>query len=209
MKQSLHFILVTKMVVLLNMSGINLPTSNNEDKKKPDEKNEKKEKRLVEVDHSRIKLRKVFNWNEEYEKTIAFIKQHEGFADGKIYVCAAGYKTIGYGHKLKSGENFTQITEEQADSLLRVDFNKALKALDRNIKLSGPQRLAMAHFVYAKGIGSFNRSTIKKKILNNEPIDNEIVKWCYYTNKKGEKVKSNYLLKIRKWELAMYNFNRS
>jgi len=209
MKQSLHFILVTELVVLLNMSGINIPTGNNEDKKNPDEKNEKKERRLIEVDHSRMKIRKVFNWNEEYEKTIEFIKKHEGFANGKVYVCAAGYKTIGYGHKLLPGENFTQITEKQADSLLRVDFNKALRALDRNITLTGAQRLAMAHFVFAKGIGSFNRSTLKKKILNNESIDNEITKWCYYTNPKGEKVKSEYLLKIRKWELEMYNFNRS
>lgn len=206
MKQSLHFILVTELVVLLNMSGITLPARNNEDKKDPDEK---KEKKLITVDHSRIKIRKVFNWDEEYEKTIEFIKKHEGFADGKVYVCAGGYRTIGYGHKLLPGENFTQITKEEADSLLRADFNKALRALDRNVKLEGAQRLAMAHFVFAKGIGSFNRSTLKKRILNNQPIDDEIVRWCYYTNAKGEKVKSDYLLKIRKWELEMYNFRRS
>ncbi len=209
MKQSLHFILVTELVVLLNMSGVNIPGANNDDKKDPDEKKEAKEKKLIPVDHSRIKIRKVFDWDREYEKTIEFIKKHEGFANGKVYVCAGGYKTIGYGHKLLPGENFTQITEAQADSLLRVDFNKALAALDRNIKLEGSQRLAMAHFVFAKGIGSFNRSTLKKKILNNEPIDDEITKWCYYTNKNGEKVKSDYLLKIRKWELEMYKFNRS
>ena len=206
MKQSLHFILVTELVVFLNMSGINISAGNSDEKKDPDEKREKK---LITVDHTRIKIRKVFNWDEEYEKTIEFIKKHEGFAGGKAYVCAGGYKTIGYGHKLLPGENFTQITEKQADSILRADFDKALHALDRNIKLEGAQRLAMAHFVFAKGIGSFNRSTLKKKILSNQPINDEILKWCYYTNSKGEKVKSDYLLRIRKWELEMYNFRRS
>ena len=33
-------------------------------------------------------------YSDVFEQTIAFIKKHEGFAGGKAYYCAAGYKTI-------------------------------------------------------------------------------------------------------------------
>lgn len=206
MKLSLHLVLVTELVVMLHVAGIEIPNIKTEDEK---DNEKKKEVKLIPLDHSRIKIRKVFNWDKEYERTIEEIKKHEGFAGGKLYVCAGGHPTIGYGHKLLPNEHYTEITKEQADSLLRKDFNKALYLLDKSIHLEGSKRLAMAHFVFAKGIGSFNRSTLKKKILNREAIDDEILRWCYYTNAKGEKIKSNYLLNIRKWELEMYNFRQA
>lgn len=36
---------------------------------------------------------------------IELIKRFEGFSN-KVYKCAAGYKTIGYGHKLLLGESY-------------------------------------------------------------------------------------------------------
>lgn len=148
----------------------------------------------------------VTNWDLYYEATIQYIKEHEGFNNGYAYHCAAGYKTIGYGHVIKEGEVFPdRITEEQADELLRKDFETALKLVEANTDLEGNQKLAIAHFIFAKGIGNFLRSTLKKCIDNGEPIDEEILKWCYYTKPDGTKVKSEYSYNIRLWELEMYN----
>ncbi|MEN8120433.1 MAG: lysozyme [Bacteroidota bacterium] len=202
MTLNLKFILITELALVLNFTGFVIK----KDVKVNDEKEEKKGKKLTPIQNKEFSIRPVFDWNKQYEKTLEYIKDHEGFADGTAYICPGGHKTIGYGHIILGNEDFSQITEQQADSILRADFNKAIRVLDANIKLDGSKKLAIAHFVYAKGIGSFNRSTLKKKILKNESIDTEITKWCYYTNSKGEKVKSQHALNIRKWELDLYNF---
>ncbi len=146
-------------------------------------------------------------WEFNYEATIWYIKQHEGFNNGYAYVCDAGYKTIGYGHVVKPSENFMndRITKSQADSLLRLDFNQSIALVEKYTSLTGSKKLAIAHFVYSKGIGNFLRSRLKQKIDNNEPIDNEILKWCFYQTPDGRTIKSSYSFKIRQWELQMYN----
>lgn len=145
-------------------------------------------------------------WEQNYVQTLEFIKSHEGFNDGKPYLCAAGAHTIGYGHVILPNENFPgQITRQHADSILRNDFDKALAAVERNTDLVGAKKLAIAHFIFAVGVGNFNKSTLKKKILNNESVGDELLNWSYYTTPSGKKIRSNYAYKIRKWELEMYN----
>ena len=146
-------------------------------------------------------------WDKNYEKTIEYIKEHEGFNNGVAYTCAAGYTTIGHGHVVKENEYFPErISLEYANKLVRRDFNKALELVELySPHIEGNQKLAIAHFVFAKGIGNYIRSTLKTKIDNNESIDEEIVRWCHYKNSKGEKIRSEYSYKIRLWELEMYN----
>lgn len=145
-------------------------------------------------------------WNFYYEATIKYIKEHEGFNKGYAYTCPAGYLTIGYGHVIKDNESFPcRLTEAQGDALVRKDFDAALKLAETNTDLTGTQKLAIAHFIFAKGIGSFLRSGLKEAIDNNIPIEEEILKWCYFTKADGKKVKSDYAYNIRKWELDLYN----
>ncbi|MFN9323651.1 MAG: lysozyme [Holosporales bacterium] len=57
---------------------------------------------------------------------LALIKQFEGFSP-TVYICPAGYPTIGYGHvvKLQERERFASgITPEQARSTLRRKVNR-------------------------------------------------------------------------------------
>lgn len=144
-------------------------------------------------------------WNRYYNETIEYIKKHEGFNNGMQYICAAGQPTIGYGHVILEHETFNEpISKKTADSLLRVDFNKALKSVERNTNLTGLQKLAIAHFVFSVGTGNFYRSELKKRINNNEPIDNHLLEWAYYT-RNGKKFHSRHALKIRQWELKLYN----
>jgi hypothetical protein len=63
------------------------------------------------------------------------IKRFEGFSP-TVYICPAGYPTIGYGHLVKphERERFARgITAEQAESLLRQDVQTAEHAVLRLI----------------------------------------------------------------------------
>lgn len=62
-----------------------------------------------------------------------FIERWEGRRNS-VYVCPAGYKTIGVGHRIKSGENFSRLSCKQIDSLLLRDTVSAYVSARRNIK---------------------------------------------------------------------------
>lgn len=202
MEFNFKFILFTKLFLILNLGIIGFTGVGN-----LNDDNRLKGKKLSELNEDNLTKNPLTEWNINYEKTIQYIKEHEGFAGGKPYICPGGYKTIGYGHVILENENFTQLSRAQADSLLRVDFNKAMTAVERTIDINGSKKIAIAHFVFTRGIGTFIKSPLKKMIENGEDIDDEIVKWCYYTNVKGERVKSQHALNIRKWELKLYKKN--
>lgn len=146
-----------------------------------------------------------------YEEAVAYIKKHEGFAGGKPYRCVAGYLSIGYGHVILPGEHFgDKISRAEADRLLRRDFNRCINSVYQNsCGLSDNQLIAVSHFAYAKGIGRYLKSKLKKIVDMKENPNEEFLKWCYYHTPKGKLVKSNYCLSIRKWEVYMYNNNAS
>lgn len=147
-----------------------------------------------------------YQFEKGYEEAIRFIKDHEGFAGGRQYYDAAGVRTIGYGHRIKSGEHFPErITEKEAENLLRKDFDKAVWYAERETDVTGYKKIVVAHFIYAKGIGNFMKSDFRKKVMAGESVDDELKKWCYYRNPEGELVRSNYIYKIRLWEIEMYN----
>lgn len=60
-----------------------------------------------------------------FEKAVACIKGHEGWHGNHL-------PYVGYGHKLLENETFTpDMTEEQADSLLRADLMKLCRMCSR------------------------------------------------------------------------------
>lgn len=135
-----------------------------------------------------------------YDKVIEYTKLTEG-KRLKAYLCPSNNPTIGYGHLIQKGEHFGTITDFQADSLLRVDFDKRLAFVDTSLSYS--KRLAVAHFIFNVGIGNYKRSTLYKKIKAGKDISTEILKWCHYRSN-GKMVKSNHLLRARKFELKLF-----
>jgi lysozyme len=198
MEFNFKFILFTKLLLIVNLGIFGFfGTDNNSE--------EAKGKKLSELNLDELTTDPLTEWNINYERTIEYIKEHEGFAGGKPYICPGGYRTIGYGHIILEHENFTQLSEYQADSLLRADFDKALYLVEKTVEVKGSKKLAIAHFVFTRGIGTFIKSPLKAMVENNEDISEEIVKWCYYRNIKGERVRSQHAYNIRKWEAKMYN----
>lgn len=71
----------------------------------------------------------------------------------KVYNDANGHPTIGWGHKLKKGETFTEITKGQADALFDLDLMDAEWAVEQlvTVPLTDNQFSALVSFVYNCG----------------------------------------------------------
>ena len=88
------------------------------------------------------------------------------------YQDAAGYWTIGYGHKIVAGDpyypvgNVTKITQEEADRLLDEDTANAKAAVEHfvTVTLSTPQLQALTSFVFNVGESAFQHSTLLAKL---------------------------------------------
>lgn len=116
---------------------------------------------------------------------LELIKRYEGLRL-KAYKCPAGIPTIGYGHTRGVTMGMT-ITEEIADHLLQEDVAPIERLLNgMKINFRQGQFDALCSWIFNLGSGSFNSSTLKKKIVAGAP-DKEI------------------LVEIRKWDKAKVN----
>jgi len=101
-----------------------------------------------------------------------FIARHEGYRD-QVYNDSAGYPTIGYGHLIKPGEDFSGgITQEQASQLLAQDTKTAVDAVNSKVtaSLSQTQFDAVVDFTYNLGGGALGQSTLLKNINAGNPV---------------------------------------
>jgi lysozyme len=101
------------------------------------------------------------------EAGLALIKRSEGFRSHS-YTDVAGFKTIGYGHKVAPPESFPDgIDEVKAVELLAADVRRAEYAVDRLVRvaLSQGQFDALVDFCFNLGAGRLAASTLLK-VLN-------------------------------------------
>jgi len=118
---------------------------------------------------------------------IELIKHFEGYSS-TAYICPGGYNTIGYGHKIKPGENFTNISPWQAEDLLVRDLYYAERAVIKYIdsSLYNNQFDPLVSFTFNLGVAALQRSTLRQKInygLHNECHD-EFLRWSYARGRK-------------------------
>jgi len=133
------------------------------------------------------------------------ICRFEGFSP-VIYICPAGYPTIGYGHLITEAnkEQFLDgVDEDEALELLRKDVATAERAVLRliNVPLTQGQFDALASFTFNLGAGALQRSTLRRKVNREEHDDvpAEFMKWVWAG---GKKLKG--LVRRRKAEAVMY-----
>ena len=114
---------------------------------------------------------------------LALVRRFEGFSP-TIYLCPAGYPTIGFGHVVQEQERARLagvISKEDAESLLARDLETAERALLRLIKvpLTDGQFDALCDFAFNLGSGSLQRSTLRAKVNRGENADAppEFLKW--------------------------------
>ena len=133
------------------------------------------------------------------------ICRFEGFSP-VIYICPAGYPTIGYGHLVTetNKEQFLEgVNEDEALDLLRQDVAVAERAVLRliNVPLTQGQFDALVSFTFNLGAGALQRSTLRRKVNREEHDDvpAELMKWVWAG---GRKLKG--LVKRRKAEILLY-----
>jgi lysozyme len=104
------------------------------------------------------------------EAGLDLIKRSEGFR-AEPYRDVAGYATIGYGHKLRPGEQYDHgITEATAVMLLEQDIKSSEGAVGRlvHVAMTQGQFDALVDFVFNLGPGALANSTLLRDLNNKE-----------------------------------------
>lgn len=108
------------------------------------------------------------------------------------------WPAIGYGHMVQPGEPYRrgiQLTERQADILLRNDLMKFISLYDH---MAPADAVLLGTLAYNIGPGAVNRSTVYKKLKRGDRnIYKEYIAHCHYKGKRH-----SGLLKRRMTEFA-------
>jgi lysozyme len=100
-----------------------------------------------------------------------------------VYNDQAGLPTIGYGHLIKSGEQFSVITVAQAEALLDADLAPARDAVAKyvSVPLNDNQRAALISLVFNIGVGAFSASTLLRLLNEYDYIGAaaQFPRWVY------------------------------
>ncbi|WP_304588867.1 glycoside hydrolase family protein [uncultured Duncaniella sp.] len=112
-----------------------------------------------------------------FERAVIIIKKFETLHRPK------DYPYVGYGHRVLPGEPYrrgVQLTEKQADALLRKDLRKFVSLY----KAYGKDALLLGVLAYNCGPGVVNKSTILKKLKSgNRDIFKSYTSHCHYKGK--------------------------
>ena len=145
------------------------------------------------------------------EKGLAIIRKHEGLRL-EAYQDPGGTWTIGYGHTATATKGM-DISPEQAEALLRNDAESAAISLEDSLPVDVARNMpqhqidALISFIFNVGAGAWNASTMKRKILEDEPpfrIAQEFTRWVYTTLPDGRKVILPGLVQRRRDEAITY-----
>ena len=162
------------------------------------------------------------------DKGIHVMHLFEGYRD-KPYLCPAHLWTVGWGEMLHHEQiKLPLVRKEGYTGMIRKEFSLApehnrvwtkpelevrfknlLSSFERGVLrlapgLSGRQGLfdACVALSYNIGVGGFQRSTLRQRILRNEPLDRIAEGFMMYTKGGGKELPG--LVRRRKAEVALF-----
>lgn len=104
---------------------------------------------------------------------------------------------------VRSGESFNEISETEAEELLRKDVESAERAVLRlvNVPLTDGQFDALVSFTYNLGSGALQCSTLRRKVNRqaHAEVPEQLMRWVWAGGRK-----LNGLVKRRNCESSMY-----
>jgi len=139
---------------------------------------------------------------------LARIRQSEAFM-ARPYDDGAGNLTIGYGHLIRPGENYSAgITQAAADTLFRQDVARVVNpALDRiTIELTQNQVDALGSFIFNVGTGGFLKSLLSHVNAGEHELTTALM-LKFITGRdanSGRRRVLRGLLTRRRFEVALY-----
>jgi lysozyme len=137
---------------------------------------------------------------------LELLKKSEGFRE-RVYSDIAGFRTIGYGHRLTGSESYPEgITQAQAESILAADVAIAESAVSRLVRvpLSQGQFDALVDFVFNLGAGRLGSSTLLR-YLNAGRYDDaawQLLAWDHAGDRELAALKVRREAEFRLWHPA-------
>lgn len=138
------------------------------------------------------------------QAAIAIIREFEG-CSLTVYNDPAGKPTIGIGHLILPDEDFSNdITQDEADELLRKDLQSAARGVDGGVSrtdLNDNQLSALISFTFNEGVTRLLSSTLLRDVNagNDANVPAELNRWIY-----ADDEVSDGLVKRRKAEGDLY-----
>jgi lysozyme len=137
-----------------------------------------------------------------------FIRNAEGLRL-RVYLCAAGKPTIGYGHVLRAGDPKT-ITRQQAEAFFAKDVAWAVDELNKtpgSADLEQHQFDALVSFIFNIGAGAWRGSTARRDLIEGkiDRIPGELMRWIH--DDQGNVIPGLKLRRAREvklWESGVY-----
>jgi lysozyme len=134
---------------------------------------------------------------------LELLKKSEGFRD-QIYTDVAGFRTIGFGHRLAASESYpTGIDLPQGESILARDIAIAETALDRLVKvpLTQGQFDALVDFVFNLGAGRLASSTLLTYLNagNTDAAAWQLLAWDHAGSQEIAGLKARREAELRLW----------
>ena len=140
------------------------------------------------------------------QRGIDLIKEFEGYSE-RVYMCAGGKYTIGYGHT-RGVEVGDTCTQEQAEKYLREDVREAEETVEVliTVPLTQNQFDALVSLVYNIGSGNFYDSTIRR-VINCKVADREEYRkaWMMWVKSRNKVLKG--LVRRREAEFKLFSSN--
>ena len=115
-------------------------------------------------------------------KGLDLIKQFEG-CELKAYVCPAGVLTVGYGHTGADVYTGMEVSQAEADELLKTDTIRFEKAVDKyvNVELKQCMFDALVSFTFNCGDDAFKNSTLLR-LLNTHDYEGAASQFSRWVN---------------------------
>ncbi|GIM30246.1 hypothetical protein CPJCM30710_29120 [Clostridium polyendosporum] len=112
------------------------------------------------------------------DNLVNFIAQYEWFSSKPYSGFGEQHATIGYGHVIRSGENFSNgITRQKGKELLKEDLQRTVNEVNRlvsGVHLTQQQFDALVSFAFNCGSGGLSSSTLLKDVKSGNITSNKI-----------------------------------
>ncbi|MCS6131103.1 hypothetical protein DWV13_05515 [Clostridium botulinum] len=121
---------------------------------------------------------------------INFIADYEKFYEDAYRGLDYQNETTGYGHVIKSSENFTTLTENEAKALLKKDIESFVYLVNdmiQGLSINQHQFDSLISFSYNCGANALKTSTLLKDIRKGAELDTIKSDFCMWCICNGEK----------------------
>lgn len=138
------------------------------------------------------------------DSLVTFVSEYEGYSATPYRGADSQNLTIGYGHVIQPGENYTYLTRQQAWDLLKQDittFSTGVNYQTKDTSISQQEFDSFVSFAYNVGIYGFSSSTLLsdfKAGASSGEIKNEFLRWV---NVNGEPYGGLWRRRMDEWQI--------